>query len=257
VVFTSATLANANGDSGVQSVEWMSGYSYLKSDKRFKKPLFLEAVFDYKKKSRVFLVSDFRSLTDPMFVTDLMDHLSSILRSLNGRALFLFSSRLRFDQGVDYLLRHLDKEIPIFVQGLGKNVIEEFKKSSHGILIGMESFGEGIDIPGEKLQFVIIDKIPDVRQDLVIQKRREFFEDKFGNEFHDYFLAHRSRSLHQKFGRLIRTETDHGVILVVDSRVKKWKTGTLLEFKKQMEPYDISIKTMTESLREIEEYFKA
>ena len=62
------------------------------------------------------------------------------------------------------------------MQGLGHNVVEEFKKSTNGILIGMESFGEGIDIPGETLEFVYIDKVPDLRQDIVIQKRRDFYQ---------------------------------------------------------------------------------
>ena len=85
-----------------------------------------------------------------------------------------------------YQKRVEEGKIPVFVQGLGKNVVEEFKREEAAILIGMESFGEGIDIPGEKLQFIVVDKIPDVRQDLVIQKRRDFFEFKFGNEFNDY-----------------------------------------------------------------------
>jgi ATP-dependent DNA helicase DinG len=120
----------------------------------------------------------------------------------------------------------------------------------------MESFGEGIDIPGEKLQFIVVDKIPDVRQDLVIQKRRDFFEFKFGNEFNDYFLAHRTRSLHQKFGRLLRSENDHGAILLVDNRVKKWKGGTLRTFQKLMEPYQIVSLPLKDACSSIREYFK-
>jgi ATP-dependent DNA helicase DinG len=134
--------------------------------------------------------------------------------------------------------------------------VDEFKKADAAILIGMESFGEGIDIPGEKLQFIVVDKIPDVRQDLVIQKRRDFFEFKFGNEFNDYFLAHRTRSLHQKFGRLLRTESDHGAILLVDNRVKKWKGNTLKTFQKLMEPYQIISLPLHDACEKIGEYFK-
>lgn len=256
VVFTSATLGNASGDSGVQGVEWMTGYTYLPTEKRFKSGLFLDAVYDYKNNSKVFLCPDTRNISDPLFVPDLLKEVNPVITKLGGRTLILFSSRLRFEIAVDLMLKEFEGKIPVFVQGLGKNVVEEFKQADSAILIGMESFGEGIDIPGEKLQFIIVDKIPDVRQDLVIQKRRDFFEFKFGNEFNDYFLAHRTRSLHQKFGRLLRSEKDHGAILLVDNRVKKWKGHTLRTFQKLMEPYQIVSLPLKDACSAITEYFK-
>ena len=59
---------------------------------------------------------------------------------------------------------------------MGNNIVDEFKKAENGILLGMESLKEGIDIPGESLQFVFIDKIPDLRMDLVINDRRDFLK---------------------------------------------------------------------------------
>ncbi len=256
VVFTSATLGNASGDSGVQGVEWMTGYTYLQPDKRFKSGLYLDAVYDYKNNSKVYLCPDTRNISDPLFVQDLLKEVNPLITKLGGKTLLLFSSRLRFEMATDIILREFEGRIPVFVQGLGKNVVEDFKKESGAILIGMESFGEGIDIPGEKLSFIVVDKIPDVRQDLVIQKRRDFFEFKFGNEFNDYFLAHRTRSLHQKFGRLLRSEKDHGAILLVDNRVKKWKGGTLRTFSKLMEPYEIISLPLKDACSGIAEYFK-
>ena len=256
VVFTSATLGNASGDSGVQGVEWMTGYTYLAPDKRFKTGLFLDAVYDYKNNSKVYLCPDTRNISDPLFIPDLLKEVNPLISKLGGKTLLLFSSRLRFEMAADMILREFEGKIPVYVQGLGKNVVEEFKKESGAILIGMESFGEGIDIPGEKLSFIVVDKIPDVRQDLVIQKRRHFFEFKFGNEFNDYFLAHRTRSLHQKFGRLLRTENDHGAILLVDNRVKRWKGNSLRTFQKLMEPYQIISCPLPEACKEIGNYFK-
>ena len=256
VVFTSATLGNASGDAGVQGVEWMTGYTYLASDKRFKTGLFLDAVYDYKNKSKVFLSADTRNISDPLFVPDVLKQVNPLITKMGGRTLLLFSSRLRFEAATDIILKEFEGKIPVFVQGLGKNVVEEFKREEAAILIGMESFGEGIDIPGEKLQFIVVDKIPDVRQDLVIQKRRDFFEFKFGNEFNDYFLAHRTRSLHQKFGRLLRSENDHGAILLLDNRVKRWKGGTLRTFQKLMEPYQITSLPLADACEAIADYFK-
>lgn len=256
VVFTSATLGNASGDAGTQGVEWMTGYTYLPTDKRFKTGLYLDAVYDYKNNSKVYLSADTRNISDPLFVPDLLRQVNPLITKMGGRTLLLFSSRLRFEAATDIILREFEGKIPVFVQGLGKNVVEEFKRENAAILIGMESFGEGIDIPGEKLQFIVVDKIPDVRQDLVIQKRRDFFEFKFGNEFNDYFLAHRTRSLHQKFGRLLRSENDHGAILLVDNRVKRWKGGTLRAFQKLMEPYQIVAQPLEEACQNIADYFK-
>ena len=256
VVFTSATLGNASGDSGVQGVEWMTGYTYLAPDKRFKTGLYLDAVYDYKNNSKVYLCSDTRNISDPLFVPDLLKEVNPLITKLGGKTLLLFSSRLRFEMATDIILKEFEGKIPVFVQGLGKNVVEEFKKEPSGILLGMESFGEGIDIPGEKLSFIVVDKIPDVRQDLVIQKRRDFFESRFGNEFNDYFLAHRTRSLHQKFGRLLRSEEDHGAILLVDNRIKRWKGPTLRTFQKLMEPYQIISLPLRDATREIADYFK-
>ncbi len=256
VVFTSATLGNASGDSGVQGVEWMTGYTYLAPDKRFKTGLYLDAVYDYKNNSKVYLCPDTRNISDPLFVHDLLKEVNPLISKIGGKTLLLFSSRLRFEMATDIILKEFEGKIPVFIQGLGKNVVEEFKKESGAILIGMESFGEGIDIPGEKLSFIVVDKIPDVRQDLVIQKRRDFFEFKFGNEFNDYFLAHRTRSLHQKFGRLLRSEKDHGAILLVDNRVKKWKGGTLRTFQKLMEPYQIISTSLKEATEQIAKYFE-
>jgi ATP-dependent DNA helicase DinG len=113
----------------------------------------------------------------------------------------------------------------------------------------MESFGEGIDVPGKSLQLVYIDKVPDVRISLLTNERRTFFEERFGNEFVDYYLAQRTRSLHQKLGRLLRRESDWGAIIVTDSRLKRWKNRTVGQFRELMEPYDIQFTGLDDACR--------
>jgi len=139
---------------------------------------------------------------------------------------------------------------------MGNNVVEDFKNAENGILLGMESFGEGIDIPGESLQFIFIDKIPDLRMDQVINDRRDFYEQNIGNEFTDYYLGHRTRSLHQKLGRLIRRESDFGGVIVVDSRIKKWKGKTLEKLYRLMEPYEISRAPLDQACFEVTEFIQ-
>ena len=254
VVLTSATLANNDGSKGMAQVEWMTGYNLLDPERRFKQGLFLENNYDYETNAKVYLCTDTPTLYDQKFVPYVMDELNPLIKDLGGRSLLLFSARTRFDKAREILLQEFDGEIPVFVQGMGNNVVEEFKKSQNGILIGMESFGEGIDIPGDNLEFVYVDKVPDLRQDLVIQKRRDFYDANFGNEFNDYFLAHRTRSLHQKLGRLIRRESDKGCVIITDSRLARWKGRTLETFNDMMKPYQIQRLSLKEACDKTREF---
>lgn len=239
VVYTSATLGNAKGDQGTKGIEWVTGYIYLEPEKRFRSGFYLPAVYDYQNKSKVFLCDDVPPFYDNQFIETVLTPVIKLIKELKGRSLLLFGAKKRFEIARELMLREFEGELPLFVQGMGRSVVDEFKKVEQGVLIGMESFGEGIDIPGDSLQFVFIDKIPDLRMDLVIDKRRDFYERSFGNEFMDYYLAHRTRSLHQKLGRLLRTENDIGGAIIVDSRIKKWKGSTINKVFKLMEPYEI------------------
>lgn len=239
VVFTSATLANKDGTRGMPSVEWMTGYKYLAPDRRFKSGLFLDNKFDYEHKAKVFLASDTPQIYEREYVDEILEKLVPVIKEIGGKTLLLFSAKTRFERAIEILLGKLENELPLFVQGMGNQVVEEFKNSKGGVLIGMESFGEGIDVPGDALKLIYVDKIPDLRRDLVVDSRREFYARAFGNEFVDYFLAHRCRSLHQKLGRLIRRENDSGSIIVTDPRIKRWKGQTLKTFQEMMKPYHL------------------
>jgi ATP-dependent DNA helicase DinG len=240
VVFTSATLGNAKGDQGSKGVEWATGYLYLDPERRFKTGTFLPSTYDYKKKTKVYLCDDTLPIYDGQFVEKTLKSIIKLIRNLGGSSLLLFSARKRFETAREILLKEFEGEIPLFIQGMGNNVVEDFKDAGNGVLLGMETFGEGIDIPGESLQFVFIDKIPDLRMDLVINERRSFYDKNLGNEFTDYYLSYRTRSLHQKMGRLLRTESDFGGVIVVDARIKKWKGRTMEKLNKLMEPYQIN-----------------
>ncbi|MCT4641674.1 MAG: exonuclease domain-containing protein [Bacteriovoracaceae bacterium] len=247
VVFTSATLANHDGTVGMPAVEWMTGYNYLESDRRFKTGLFLDNNYDYEKNARVFLCTDTKPMYDTDFVPSVLEQLVPTIEKIGGRTLLLFSSRVRFEKASEILLKNFEGKIPVFIQGMGNNVVEDFKKSDGGILLGMESLGEGIDIPGNSLELVYVDKVPDLRREYVIDKRRDFYERQFGNEFNDYFLASRTRSLHQKLGRLIRRQSDKGAIIITDCRIKRWKGRTIDSFKNLMRPYSLEIESLEDA----------
>ncbi|MCO4793647.1 MAG: DEAD/DEAH box helicase [Bacteriovoracaceae bacterium] len=256
VLYTSATLGNANGDQGTKGIEWATGYLYLEAERRFKQGFYLPAAYDYKKNTRVYLCDDTPSLYDRTFVENVMAPTMDLIEDLGGRSLLLFSARVRFEKACEVLLNRFEGKIPVFIQGMGNNVVEDFKESGEGILVGMESFGEGIDIPGDALQFVFIDKIPDLRQDYVIQRRRDYYEANLGNEFNDYYLSGRTRALHQKLGRLLRTEKDFGGVIIVDSRVKKWKGRTLEKLVKQMEPYQLERANLADACTGVREFIE-
>lgn len=256
VVMTSATLANAKGDLGAKGVEWATGYSYLEASRRFKTGFYLPSAYDYKNKTKVFLCDDVPRLNAPEFVPQVIRGISELIQDLEGRCLLLFSAKARFEQARELLLEKFEGKIPVFIQGMGNDVVEDFKRAGRGILLGMESFGEGIDVPGEGLQFVFIDKIPDLRMDYVIQKRRDFYDANLGNEFTDYYLAHRTRSLHQKLGRLLRTENDYGGVIVVDSRIKNWKGRTMQTLHRLMEPYELNRAPLEQACREVKAFIQ-
>lgn len=256
VVYTSATLGNGHGDRGTRGIEWSTGYSYLEPEKRFKTGFYLPSVYDYAEKTKVFLCDDTLPFYDNHFVEETLRPVVDLIRDLEGRSLLLFSARKRFETAREILLKEFEGELPLFIQGMGAHVVDDFKKSGAGVLLGMESFGEGIDIPGQALQFVFIDKIPDLRMDKVINDRREFYEANLGNEFTDYYLAHRTRGLHQKLGRLLRTESDIGGVIIVDSRIKKWKGNTMLKLIKLMEPYQIKRSGINDACAGVKEFIQ-
>ncbi|MBI2520121.1 MAG: DEAD/DEAH box helicase family protein [Bdellovibrio sp.] len=256
VVFTSATLANEKGDQGPQGIEWATGYAYLEPAKRFRGGLYLPPVFNYADNTKIFFCDDLVDIHNDQFAAKAMEFIIPLVRELSGGSLLLFSSRKRFEAAREILLEQLEGELPIFIQGMGNSVVEDFKNAGRGVLLGMETFGEGIDVPGKALQFLFVDKIPDLRQDLVTDRRRKFFDRQFGNEFSDYYLAHRARSLHQKLGRLLRSKNDVGSALIVDSRIKGWKPATTEKMFKLMSPYKIERRPFKVACEEIRSFLE-
>jgi ATP-dependent DNA helicase DinG len=241
VIFTSATLGNMNGLGGHALIDWTTGHLYAEKAKRFQKPLFLECLYDYKNQAKLFFCSDLPPIYTNEYVDIVLLKLIPIIKKMNGKCLLLFSSYKRFERAREILLEKLQGELDIFYQGMSGKVVEDFKKSKFAVLLGLESFGEGIDIPGENLQFLYIDKVPDMNKELVYEKRRDFFDKNFGNSFSEYYMASRIRKLQQKLGRLIRTSSDRGFILLTDPRLGRWKSRTISEFQNSLRPYEMKV----------------
>lgn len=240
-VITSATLGDDKGEHGVQGLEWILGMNYLPQDKRFRRGLFLPQVFDLQKQCEVLVVTGGPHFNDEEFIPYFVSAVIAQTRLRNAKTLILCSARSRFEKVMLELLENYQQEFSLFFQNFGPDPVEEFRQSGQkAILLGLESLGEGIDLPGEQLELVAIDKVPDLRMDYVIQRRRQFYQENFGQEFNEYFLGTRARKLKQKFGRLIRGPHDKGTILLFDSRLKKWKPRTRQNFFSLLNPYPVA-----------------
>ncbi|UJP05658.1 MAG: ATP-dependent DNA helicase [Nitrosomonas sp.] len=145
-----------------------------------------------------------------------------VLRASKGRAFFLCTS-LRAMQRVYELLQVADDfDFPLLLQGQGSRsyLLDSFRTIGNAILIGSQSFWEGVDVRGEALSLVIIDKLPFAPpDDPVLSARIEKMTNEGRNAFMDYQLPRAVISLKQGAGRLIRDETDHGVLMICDPRL--------------------------------------
>jgi len=122
-------------------------------------------------------------------------------------------------------------DYPLLVQGEApKNeLLVRFQKAGNAVLLGSQSFWEGVDMPGDVLSVVIIDKLPfQPPDDPVVAARIAQAEKNGGKPFMDYQLPHAAISLKQGAGRLIRTETDRGVLMICDTRLADKPYGKLL-----------------------------
>ncbi len=155
---------------------------------------------------------------------DFADHLCAriydILQISKGRALVLFTSFKGMDIVARYLYERLD--FPVLVQGSSPrhSLLEQFKMETDSVLLAVASFWEGVDIPGESLSCVIIDKLPfEVPSDPVIQARINAIQALGGKPFFDFQIPRAVLSLRQGVGRLMRTATDSGLIAIMDVRL--------------------------------------
>jgi ATP-dependent DNA helicase DinG len=219
VIFTSATLS-IKGD-----------FSYFR--KRVGAPEDgLEAVhpshFDFKTQTLMYLPKDLPPPSNERFVPEAGKRIREILLRTKGRALVLFTSH----RNLNGVYQALDGSMPytVFRQGdAPKSVLlQAFKEDVHSILMATGSFWEGVDVPGETLSCLIIDKLPfDSPGDPLIAARIESIRSRGGNPFLEYQVPAAIISLKQGLGRLIRQRTDRGILSILDVRILNSRYGRL------------------------------
>ena len=177
--------------------------------------------FDYEKQAVIYLPRAMPDPRAPEFNQVAASEIVKLLNITNGRA-FVLSTSLNAMNAL-YELVAMRVNFPCFVQGsMSKNgLLERFRKTPNAVLFATSSFWQGVDVRGEQLSCVIIDKLPfAVPSDPIVAARTRFIDENGGKSFFDYSVPNAVISLKQGVGRLIRSATDKGVIALLDPRLK-------------------------------------
>jgi ATP-dependent DNA helicase DinG len=175
--------------------------------------------FDWPKQALCYLPQNLPEPNVRGFGTAMIAALQPVLQASNGRAFVLFASHRALREAAETLR---DAPWPLFVQGEAPRatLLQNFRESGNGILLGAASFREGVDVVGDALSVVVIDKLPFAApDDPVFEARLEAIRRDGGNPFRDEQLPQAVIALKQGVGRLIRSETDRGVLVLCDPRL--------------------------------------
>ncbi len=174
----------------------------------------------------------------------------------DGGMFVLFTSHAALRRAAVRLRQGLDPRWPLLVQGEGQRdqLLRRFRESGQAILLGTDSFWEGVDVPGRALRALVLTKLPfKVPSEPITAARVERLEEQGRNGFMDYLLPHAALKLKQGFGRLIRSRQDAGVVVLLDSRVVTKRYGPLV--LNGLPPADRIIGTWAEVRTRCEDFF--
>lgn len=209
-VFTSATLTvNEKFDHFQQQLGLLDAET-----------LMLDSPYDYQNNTRLYLPVIGVEPNDKSYTNKVIDAVLPILESNQGRAFLLFTSHRALRMAANYLADH--NKFTLLVQGDSprRELLSKFSKIDHAILLGTSSFWEGVDIRGDVLSCVVIDKLPFAApDDPVLSGRLQALRKTGVNPFMKYQLPQAVITLKQGVGRLIRDEEDYGVVVICDPRV--------------------------------------
>ncbi len=218
-VFTSATLAvNRRFDYFMKRVGL-----HLAPEERVNAVL-LSSPFNYEEQVLLGVPTFLPDPSHPEYLARLRDVLAKLMLRHRRGTLVLFTSYSMLNNIYKTLRPTMQaEEISLLGQGIDGSrhvIINRFKQEEGSVLLGTDSFWEGVDVPGKALELVLITKLPfDVPSDPVIKARSELIERQGGNPFMDFAIPEAVIRFRQGFGRLIRSREDYGAILVLDNRV--------------------------------------
>jgi ATP-dependent DNA helicase DinG len=217
-VFTSATLSTQGG------FEYFSERLGIGEAEE----LILPSPFDMQHQVVIYLPPGLPEPNAPAFPHAAAKEIEAILRITKGRAFILFTSYKNMREIYGMLQGRLPYRLLMQGEGPKHLLLEEFKEDVSSVLLGTASFWEGVDVPGEALSCVIIDKLPfDPPTEPVTQARIERIADQGENPFYHFQIPSAIIALKQGLGRLIRSTEDRGVLSILDSRILTKEYGKL------------------------------
>jgi ATP-dependent DNA helicase DinG len=218
VVLTSATLST-NGK--FNFIKDRLGLEDSKTD-----TLLAPSAFNYEKQAIIYIPKAMPDPRAPEFTQMAANEIIKLLQITHGRAFVLSTSN--FGMNALYELVSMRVNYPCLVQGsMSKaGLLERFRKTPNAVLFATSSFWQGVDVRGDQLSCVIIDKLPfAVPSDPIVAARTRFIDDNGGKSFFDYSVPQAVITLKQGIGRLIRSKTDKGVIALLDTRLRTKSYG--------------------------------
>jgi ATP-dependent DNA helicase DinG len=179
--------------------------------------------FNYEQQMRLYVVRKMPDPRDSDYESALEKWITYFLAKTKGCAFVLFTSYKTMTGVAQRMEALLEREYTFMVQGNRESrtrMLERFKQSENGVLFGTDSFWTGVDVPGEALSNVIITRLPFAVPDHpLIEAKLEYIEKNGGDPFTEFSLPEAILKLRQGVGRLIRTKTDEGIIVILDNRI--------------------------------------